>query len=237
MKLFGFILLLLMSFFQKSYCQTEVWRQLWVFSRFENISEEKITRWQRQLEKHSRKILQKRFRFKNENAFLRYLFNFLHHKYLKTYKKNATWHHIFQEHTYNCVGGVALFAYFLEKSGFSYQIYESNHHVFLGLFNSQGESILIETTSFFSNGLQVFRSSLPAISNFESLSTISLENLIGIFYYNEAVISYLQENFLQAIIMANRAYQFYPCSRHRELFFLCKEKITKHTTYKVDSPK
>lgn len=221
------IILLYIAIFKEAFSQELSWKQLWAFSQA-FTSEEQVTNWQKKLEKDAQKLYHKRLCFKSEKAFLRHLFHFLHQKYLKTYEKNASWHHIFQKGIYNCVGGVALFAYFLEKTGFVYQIYETNNHVFLCVIGETGEFFMIETTAFFSKGLL---SNNLKIGDFAYLSSISLENLVGIFYYNEAVKAYTDKNFVTSLSFANKAYQFYPCLRNKEIFVLSKEKLEKQVVY------
>lgn len=220
-------ILLCIAIFTEAFSQELSWKQLWAFSQA-FTSDEQVTNWQKKLEKDAQRLHHKRLRFKNEKAFLRYLFHFLHQKYLKTYEKSASWHHIFQNGTYNCVGGVALFAYFLEKTDFAYQMYETDNHVFLCVIGEAGEVFMIETTAFFSEGLL---SNDLKIGDFAYLSTISLENLVGIFYYNEAVKAYTDENFVASLSFANKAYQFYPCLRNKEIFVLSKEKLEKQVVY------
>lgn len=223
-------ILLYVAIFMEAFSQELSWKQLWAFS-CNFSSNEQVTNWQKKLEKDAQKLHCKRQRFKDEKAFLKYLFHFLHQKYLKTYDKNASWGHIFQTGTYNCVGGVAVFAYFLEKTGFSYQLYETDNHVFLCVVGEEGEIFMIETTAFFSEGMLSRRENLPQITDFVNLSTISLENLIGIFYYNEAVKAYFQENFIDSVAFANKAYQFYPCLRVKEIFTMSKEKLGKQIAF------
>ncbi len=220
-------ILLYTAIFMEAFSQELSWKQLWAFSQA-FTSDEQVTNWQKKLEKDAQRLYHKRLRFKSEKAFLRHLFHFLHQKYLKTYEKNASWHHIFQNGTYNCVGGVALFAYFLEKTGFVCQIHETNNHVFLCAIGETGEVFMIETTAFFSEGLL---SDNLRIEDLAYLSIISLENLVGIFYYNEAVKAYTDENFVASLSFANKAYQFYPCLRNKEIFALSKEKLEKQVVY------
>lgn len=207
-----------------------MWEHLWQFSA-SLAKQEYSSVWLQKIEKDAIKISNKCSKFKNEASFLRYLFHFLHRKYLKTYEKNATWHHLFQKGTYNCVSGVALFAYFLEKSGLSYQIYETENHVFLCVPTQEGTNILIETTAFFTNGLQIFQANSLLVSDFTNLSAISFENLIGIFYYNEAVKAYEKENFVASLTYANKAYRFYPCDRNKKIFALSKERLEKQVAF------
>lgn len=105
---------------------------------------------------------------------------------------------------FDCLTGTSLFAVILERSGFSYRIMETNYHIFLLVNTSQGD-VLIETTDRFegfvtsadqiAERIQRYRTELPAEKEskltyqyaFDLYNEVSLEELSGLLYFNQAV--------------------------------------------------
>jgi hypothetical protein len=81
---------------------------------------------------------------KNDPKFIQLVFETLHRKFLKQYRPYVDFHEL-QNGTYDCLTATSLFAVVLADLNISYQIIETNYHVFL-LAQWKSSKVLIETT-------------------------------------------------------------------------------------------
>jgi hypothetical protein len=76
---------------------------------------------------------------------IKFIYSYVHEKFLKVYKVKNCFSDIFENGEYNCVSATALYSIILSKLGVSYHIKEAPGHVFL-IANPLKDKVLIETT-------------------------------------------------------------------------------------------
>jgi len=172
---------------------------------------------------------------KNQSLFLRYLFTSAHQKFLKQYTEYSSFGELFETGTYNCLTGTIFYALLLEQYGISYQIIETNYHIFLIAKTDAGD-VLFEATDpvhgFVSNPEEVNRrisiykkNSLQTAGSEKKMcyryttsiyNAISLDEMVGLTYYNMAVNAYNKEELQDAIGYLSKATTLYSSSRTEE---------------------
>jgi hypothetical protein len=173
------------------------------------------------------KLQNKKVRIHNEKQFLQHTFNYIHTHYLKTYQKEANFYDIVSKGYYNCVSGNILFAYFLEKIGYQYQVYEADNHVFMIVSLSEKDRILVESTAFFGEGMIDDEKKIDEeLSKLRPTGTASLMNLAGMQFYNEAVLAFQDQKYLESLSLSNKAYYFYPSEKVKNLYQISKQKLS-----------
>jgi len=90
-------------------------------------------------------VARKRDNFRNDQAYLEFIFNSTHRKFLKNFKAYSSFGQLLKNGSYNCLTATALYALVLEQTGIKYEIIETNYHIFLMAYTDEG-SVLMETT-------------------------------------------------------------------------------------------
>lgn len=172
--------------------------------------------------------------FKQEKDLVRYIFYKTHQKFLKNFQIESSFGELLANGKYNCLTGTALYALLFEHFNISYSIIETNHHIFI-VVNADGNEILIETTDpvegFVDNPekiqarLNTYRNNtLPAVAregiryefSFNLWEAVTLEELTGLLYFNNAVKAFNQQNLTEAAAMLIKAGQYKPSPRIEE---------------------
>lgn len=179
----------------------------------------------------------------------------VHNPLLKKYEIENRFYEIFQSGNYNCVSATALYALMFDRLEIPYEIKEEPTHVYL-LGYPNKENILVETTSPLHGYLtfnddyklnyvttlkkqkvigsdEADRSTVDALFNkyYFKNEKITVENLVGIQYMNDAIFRKDHNELLKAYQQMEKAYLFYPSSRCEFLLFilgtevLSKEKL------------
>jgi hypothetical protein len=139
---------------------------------------------------------------KNDIRKLYALFMKTHSQFLHTYVKYTGIEEL-AKGRYDCLTATSLFAHILTKSGFAFEIVETNYHIFLVVNTVDGE-VVLETTdrlggfvddkmkinkrlaSYQKNTLEAATDSHYQYS-FSLFKTVDPEQLPGLLYFNQAV--------------------------------------------------
>jgi tetratricopeptide (TPR) repeat protein len=181
---------------------------------------------------------------RSEVAFLKKIFLEVHRKYLKKYQRYATFDRLFQDGSYDCLTGTALYALVLDRLGFSYSIHETSRHSYLIAYANH-TPVLLETTdplggfiaeadrirqreeqyskdiaSDFNliQGLTGFRKEGETVRIFHEV--IGLQQITGLHYFNQGVIQYNIGQYRKAVTLLEKAYTLYPCKRNLSLLLM-----------------
>ncbi|MBA4054131.1 MAG: hypothetical protein C0490_05415 [Marivirga sp.] len=168
---------------------------------------------------------------------IKYLYDLIHKRFLLKYEAENRFYEIIKKGNYNCVTATALYAIFFEKLNIPYAIKEEPTHVYLIAYPN-AENILIETTTplygflafdanFKSNYVNTLKSqkiigsSEAVASNVDELfnkyyfgtGNISLTQLIGIHYQNDALFMRDHSNIPGGYEQIKKASLFYSNTR------------------------
>jgi hypothetical protein len=180
------------------------------------------------------KLEQKQSSFKNTVDFLEFIFNKTHQKFLKNFSEYASFPEMLEKGNYNCLTGTALYALLLDRFKIPYQIVETNYHIFLLAETDKG-SILFETTDpaegFVTNAEEIKeriaryrQNSIQATSssktyyryNFDLYKTVSLDEVLGLLYYNLSIVAFNAKDLSLAIDHLGKAIELYRSPRIEE---------------------
>lgn len=192
-----------------------------------------------------------RKRKKSDRLFLRSIFYKVHQKSLIKYDKQATMGQTLLTGNFGCLSGTALYALILDHFNFAYDIIELPNHVFIQL-QVEGQDMLIESTNPETGLIKVNQGLMAAMKQkgfdprkIEALATvgvgsveewnileghnkITLHELAGLQYFNEAVRLYIQKDYIKSMDMIDAAYAHYPSKRNEKLMQLVINKILKY---------
>jgi hypothetical protein len=184
-------------------------------------------KFQQKVQKSLVHLQKKRVSIQDNKQFLRYVFNYTHQKFLHQYQKTAHFGDMMLKKQYNCVTGTALLAYFMEHSGFVCQIQEAEKHVFIIVQISEKDRLLIESTAFFGDGVIDDEKKIDEkLLDLRPTGTASLMNLAGMQFYNEAVLAFQDQRYLESLSLSNKAYYFYPSEKVKTLYQISKQKLS-----------
>jgi tetratricopeptide (TPR) repeat protein len=158
----------------------------------------------------------------------------LHQTFLKKYDEGATFEHIFYNGYYNSLSATALFALAFKELGIPFEIKEDPGSVYLVAYPS-AESIKVEAASplgiitlndaFQQNYVKILRdkkiiSAQEAASQstqslfdkyyYGNQNLVTVYNLLGLLYLDDAQRSYESKNLEHAYAQAEKAYVLYP---------------------------
>ena len=158
----------------------------------------------------------------SEKKLIQTLHAAIHDEFLKKYEEVAHFYQLFESGTYNCVSSTALFAYVLDEFEVPYSIQELPNHVYLiawpGVRNIQVEMTSPKDGYFEPSNKEVSKAvhalrtyKLIGESEFEGKDdreiyndfffrdqSISLRELAGLQYFNEAIVLLEKDNKLDA---------------------------------------
>ncbi|HWA32510.1 MAG TPA: hypothetical protein VG737_00190, partial [Cyclobacteriaceae bacterium] len=198
------------------------------------VDSTKFLRVQNEISAFASKLMSKRARFKTETKFLRFAFQRVHHKYLRSYSHSEPFNGIFNDGTYNCVSGAALYSCILQQFGYKPVIYETRYHIFLMVNLADSTRVFFETTDPITgfecddreidSRIEKYLSAEQALlGNATALSapfdkdvvreSISLKQLAGLHYYNLAVDLINKQNYYDAFRSLKKASILYPKSK------------------------
>lgn len=184
-------------------------------------------------------IKSKRARFSDDQQYLQHIYKYVHRKNLKQYKTYVTIEETLSKSGYyDCLTGTLLYGLILEELGFDVTIREFNYHVLL-IVNLGQKRILIESTDPL-NGFVVGddainerintykqedrRKKRHSVYGFIQVidNKISINQLVGLHFYNQAINSLNHLNLEAAKLEINKAYKLYPSERVKEISKLIK---------------
>jgi len=187
------------------------------------------------------KLDKKNTSVKSERAFIRHIFEKTHHRFLKNYEAYASLDETFDNGSYNCLTGTILFSLLLHHYNIDHQVIETNYHIFILAETAEGQ-ILLEAT----DPLNGFVTSAKEIEaritiykqnqvqeqqrdksyykfRFELYNAVSLDELRGLAYYNNAVNSFNQKHLevaVQNLVKANELYFSYRIEEFSQIMLL-----------------
>ncbi len=197
-----------------------------------------------------------RFRKKSDLSFLRSIFYRVHKNSLVDYSKMATMDETLMKGEFGCLTGTALYALILDHFGFEYNIIELTNHVYVQV--EIEERLVIMESTLPEDGLMRLKQEISTSMeqegldprNIRALTTvgggsdewdlvdgynkITIKELSGLQYFNEAVRLYKQEEYTKAMEMINVAYKRYPSKRNEKLMQLVINKILKYDLIKEE---
>lgn len=174
---------------------------------------------------------------RNDLKFVRQVFEKTHQKLLKKYAQHSTFNEMLNEGKFDCVSGSAALSLLLDRYGYSFDIVETDYHVFL-VVHLDGDKIVLESTlpiggmitsaaevkkyidsykpAEFAQ-LKAFNQSLAGneieYSDNSIFRKVSLKQLAGLQYYNDAIVHFNGQAFRRAIDQLSKAYELYPTER------------------------
>ena len=182
----------------------------------------------------------KKSAWKNDHTLLRHLFYKVHRKYLKQYQPFTSFRDLFENGTYSCVSGTVLYALLIRDLGYEFDIIESNYHMFI-LVKLDNGRIMIESTdplSGFVSSEKEIESRIAELKQqemekmqhdpqftFAEFRKLSLDEVVGVHYYNNAIRLYNSQQYLPALVHLNLARKFYDAARLREFSEVIIEKV------------
>lgn len=179
------------------------------------------------LHKLESKLINKRKK-RSDEQFLNFLFYKVHRKYLKHYREYSSFYSVMDKGRYDCLTATTLYAFLLEKFGYSYRIVENNYHIYI-VVNTDAQRYIIESTDpvagfksdedeiediieKYNNAQAGNRDSYYQFS-FELNNEVNLSELIGLLYYNRAVQAFNNANVKHALNYWLKASIFYQSRR------------------------
>jgi hypothetical protein len=211
------------------------------------VSEQKLTKAQsahiqidmaQTIRQFKEEVLQK----KSDIAQLELLHQLIRRKYLLEYKQCSPFAATLAEGRYDCLSGSMIYAYLLDKLGFSFSAYETNYHVYL-IVHLPGTEVLIESTDS-KHGLvknqkhidyrlreyeQKYVETHSEMADWQPPihRSVSLRGLAGLQFFNRAVLEYNEKHFGEALADLQKAKLIYPCERVKGL--LAKVQHLQHS--------
>lgn len=178
--------------------------------------------------------LDKKSSVKSERGFIRYIFEKTHQRFLKSYEAYASLDETFDNGSYNCLTGTILFSLILHHYAIEHQVIETNYHIFILAETAEGQ-ILLEAT----DPLNGFVTSAKEIEariavykqnqlqeqqrdksyykfRFELYNEVSLDELRGLTFYNNAVSSFNHKNLEVSVQHLVKAHELYSSHRIEE---------------------
>lgn len=171
------------------------------------------------------KFFKKRKDKMDKEEFIRLVYSKVQEVFLLHYKQYAGFSEIFTDYTYDCVTATALYVSFFSDLNIDFEIWETNYHSYLKLETGQ-EVVLLESTDpiegikkgadlelleieylndnqqgyLFENGINIYKKTTP-------------EELTGLLYFNQAVRSFNEKNYLRSFQYILDADMYYPSER------------------------
>jgi hypothetical protein len=78
-------------------------------------------------------------------ALLRVIFQKTHQRLLKNYRQHSTFSNMLDQGSYDCVSGSAALGLLLDRYGYSFDVVETDYHVFIQVY-LEGKTIILEST-------------------------------------------------------------------------------------------
>ena len=170
-------------------------------------------------------------------ALLRVIFQKTHQRLLKNYRQHSTFSNLLDKGSYDCVSGSAALGLLLERYGYSFDVVETDYHVFIQVYLA-GKTLILESTlpvggmitstsgvrnylaAYLTEGVTAARDISEGLAGKKVDYTdntifrkVSLNELAGLQHYNEAIVHFNTQNYKQAIDLLSKAYTYYPSER------------------------
>ncbi len=189
-------------------------------------------------------------------SLLRVIFQKTHQRLLKNYTQHSSFADLLESGAYDCVSGSAALGLLLHRYGYSYEVVETDYHVFIQVY-LDGKTLILESTlpvggmitapsavsnylaAYLNEGKSVARNINEGLagtkvdtSDNTIFRKVNLSELAGLQHYNEAIVHFNQQEYRQAIDLLTKALALYPSERIEGLKDLSIELA--YHTYGVD---
>ena len=170
-------------------------------------------------------------------ALLRVIFQKTHQRLFKNYLQHSTFSNMLDKGAYDCVSGSAALGLLLDRYGYSFDVVETDYHVFIQVYLT-GKTIILESTlpvggmitstsavnnylaAYLNEGAPVARDISEGLAGTKVNSLdntifrkVNLSELVGLQHYNEAIVHFNSQNYKLAIDLLTKAYARYPSER------------------------
>ncbi len=167
---------------------------------------------------------------------LRQIFQKTHQKLFKKYEQHSSFNAMLSEGRYDCVSGSAALGLLLERYGYTFDLVETDYHVFV-VVDLEGKKVVLESTlpvggmitapSEVEKYLDAYKPTALAskalnqplagpdidYSDNTIFRKVNLKQLAGLQYYNDAIVHFNAQAFGQAVGQLSKAYLLYPSDR------------------------
>lgn len=186
---------------------------------------------------------------------VKYIFSTIHNNYLRKYILGTSFREIFSSGAYNCVSGSALYGLIFDNYGIPFEVKETPTHVYL-VVNADGEKITVESTDpnmgYFKpddkfkkqyvdylvkvklvTQDEVSRKGTDKIfnENYYDNDKITLDQLVGLQYYNYGIEAASNKNFPLAYNYFEKAHRIYSSEKIKYLSTLCLAAQLDNSTF------
>ncbi len=226
-----------------------------LFTPNKNAGHQHVAEFRNEIESLVTFLKKKQAAYKDDSRFLSYLFYKVHRKYLKQYEPQTDFFSLLEHGRYDCVTGTAFYAILLEELGYDYVIKELEYHIYLTVQPQHGtqkdlpfyvfeatdpESGFISDRSAISKikalyeneaaSKQVGKKSGNMVHqfDFEINNNISLPQLTGLAYYNNAIVLYNNQQFSSAEAQLKKAMYIYNSKRLQTFMDLIKQTVAQN---------
>lgn len=190
--------------------------------------------------------------------FLRLIFQKTHKSLLKKYEQHSTFNDMLETGKYDCVSASAALGMLLDRYGYSYDIVETDYHVFI-LVVVDGRNIVLESTlpiggmitapseviAYLEAYKQVEFAQLASLnqrigspdnllSNNSIFRKVNLQQLAGLLYYNDAILLFNNQKYQEASNQLTKALELYSSERIEGLKDLTKEMVNKMDAHQTN---
>lgn len=173
----------------------------------------------------------------DELNFLRQIFQKTHQKLLKKYELHSSFNTMLSEGKFDCVSGSAALGLLLERYGYSFDIVETDYHVFI-VVNMGEKKVVLESTLPVGGMITAPSEVQKYLDAYKPVETskskilnqglagqqvdysdnsifrkVNLKQLAGLQYYNDAIVHFNAQAFGQAVDQLSKAYLLYPSDR------------------------
>jgi hypothetical protein len=194
---------------------------------------------------------QKQAKKGNSIALLRSIFEKTNRNLFKKYEQHSTFNAMLIEGTFDCVSGSAALAMLLNRYGFDFEIIETDYHVFI-VAHFEDENIIFESTLPIGGMIISNTKVIKYLEGYKTTTTaqfytlnqrlddpervledksifrkVSLTQLAGLQYYNDAISHFNEQYFSEASLQLNKALELYPSPRIEGLKSLAIEQAYK----------
>jgi hypothetical protein len=190
---------------------------------------------------------------------LKFIYHAVQNDLLKKYKLYSTFDELYTNGKFNCVTATMLYGIILKYLNIDYDIKETSVHVFIVAL-PETKSILLESTNplqgyveynkYFKNKFVEYLKSAKIVTDAEvqtlgvdsifdeyyfSTRTISLQNLAGLLYYNNGILSMENLDYEKALDQLLKSYYLYPSKKSEYLIFSSLVNLMEKVSY-MDIP-
>lgn len=170
-------------------------------------------------------------------AHLRTIFQKTHQRLFQRYLQHSSFTDLLNQGNYDCVSGSAALGMLLERYGYAFDVIETDYHVFIQVYLN-GKTLILESTlpvggmisaptevnrylaAYLSDGSASPRNineglagTRVAISDNTIFRKVTLPELAGLQFYNEAIVAFNEQDYKQALEQLDKALSLYPSER------------------------